>query len=261
MDQQTKINSLINSIPSSLKIAIELLKATKDLERPPGWIIDFKPDFFQCKQDHYQKAIDLLDKKISKLETASRLDILVGRKDISMLQCELQQTPIDERLQWLRAKEEELHGILLYELGMAEFEKNPTEDTLINRTYPLFKTGLFRIKQDVKCLLDNEFPTVWFYNEGYKVKLQRQTLSAFNVSEKFMEDFLEKFETPELHLSNFKTIMGIAEKTLICLPTLQKSLSKPFVNDTDQVRKTFAEQTILEIKQEIAKLESKLSKV
>lgn len=58
------------------------------------------------------------------------------------------------RLNFLREKSCELHAPLMFEHGLAEFNAEPTVDTFINITMPLFIAARFRVMQDAKCSKD-----------------------------------------------------------------------------------------------------------
>ncbi len=58
----------------------------------------------------------------------------------------------EKSLSWLKDKNTQLHGLLLYEQGLIEFLNKPEVETLNTVTLPLFKAGKFRIEQDIACL-------------------------------------------------------------------------------------------------------------
>lgn len=56
------------------------------------------------------------------------------------------------RLNWLREREGEMQAPLLFELGLAEFRCDPKEETLHEKTLPLFTLGMFRAWSDEHCI-------------------------------------------------------------------------------------------------------------
>lgn len=58
------------------------------------------------------------------------------------------------KLNWLREKATLLHAPLLFELGLAEFRANPTEESFHKVVIPLFKSARLRVEQDIACVED-----------------------------------------------------------------------------------------------------------
>ena len=59
-----------------------------------------------------------------------------------------------KRLQWLRSHQSEMHAPLLYEQAVVEFSQSPTEETLLQVSFPLLFEAGFRVFQDSQCCQD-----------------------------------------------------------------------------------------------------------
>lgn len=97
----------------------------------------------------------------------------------------------DNRLSFLRQLAPELHGVLLFELGMAEFLASKTVETVNLVVLPLFKAAIFRIRQDARCSQD---PSVSFGDADERLAMV-YSQSLDTATKKYLGQSLEQIQT------------------------------------------------------------------
>ena len=160
-----------------------------------------------------------------------------------------------KRLQWLREQVNDgLHAILCFELAVAEFAAAPTADTLNLIALPLIKAGVFRTKQDEKCINDNSLGDAYYLLEVNYWRSLRNIASRKGQSiEQMMADEEWKKKREDAIFAKMKEI---AERSLIIslpspkwiayhgLSAFIGDISIKSVDECKQIRDAFAKETI-----------------
>lgn len=163
------------------------------------------------------------------------------------------------RLTFLQQLAPQLHGVLLFELGMAEFLASKTVETVNLVVLPLFKAAVFRVRQDAQCSQD---PSICYGDADTRLSLV-YAKSLDTATKKYLGQSLEEVQAvhiPERHAAIKARIRDTAlASQQIDLPSphwlrfhgmshfFSESTPMHSITDIKKIRDNFADQVLKEL--------------